>query len=306
MNKHQSGLEKELFDNWLQARKAFAEENIRIVFSQYFNEKTLIHEAMKYAIYNGGKRLRPIMVFEGAAISGMEKQKAVPIACALEMIHCYSLVHDDLPAMDDDDFRRGQPTCHKVFGEAMAILAGDALLTGAFQIMAGMPCENKQERDRLLSIIAEVAVAAGSAGMISGQAMDLESEGKSIEFPILVKLDALKTGKLFITALRAGAILGGLDENKLQKLTEYGQYFGQAFQITDDILDVTGSQQEIGKPIGSDEKNLKNTYPSLLGLEKSRHMAEQNVQNCIKSLETFGPEADFLRYLAGYILGRRS
>lgn len=309
MNKLKNGLtagEKETFNKWLSMRKEYTEDSLRNCTNKLFAEKQIIHEAMCYAIYNGGKRLRPIMVFEGAAIAGADRQKAAPLACALEMIHCYSLVHDDLPAMDNDDFRRGQPTCHKVFGEDIAILAGDALLTGAFELLAALDCENDAERQRLLQIIGEIAVAAGSSGMIGGQVIDLKSESQVIDYLTLQNLHALKTGKLFIAALRAGAILGGIDEAGLQSLTEYAKHFGLAFQITDDILDIIGDEQQVGKPIGSDEKNLKNTYPSLFGLEKSQQLAEENVQSCILSLKDFGNEADFLRYLAYYLLSRSS
>ena len=309
MNKLKNSLtagEKETFNKWLSMRKEYTEDSLRNCTNKLFAEKQIIHEAMSYAIYNGGKRLRPIMVFEGAFIAGADRQKAAPAACALEMIHCYSLVHDDLPAMDDDDFRRGKPTCHKVFGEDMAILAGDALLTGAFELLASLDCENDAERQRLLQIIGEIAVAAGRAGMIGGQVIDLKSENQVIDYLTLQNLHALKTGKLFIAALRAGAILGGIDEAGLQSLTEYAKHFGLAFQITDDILDIIGDEQEVGKPIGSDEKNLKNTYPSLFGLEKSQQLAEENVQSCILSLKDFGSEADFLRYLAYYLLSRSS
>ena len=298
--------EKEVFNRWLSARKDNAEANLKACFNNHFKKKDSIHEAMCYALYNGGKRLRPIMVYEGAAIAGAEIQKVAPAACALEMIHCYSLVHDDLPAMDDDDYRRGKPTCHKVFGEAMAILAGDALLTGAFELLASIPCQNDQDQIRLLRVIAELSSAAGSSGMIGGQVIDLESEGKSIDYPTLVNLHALKTGKLFIAALRTGAILGGIDDMKLHKLTEYGLHFGQAFQITDDILVITGDEKEVGKPLGSDEKNSKNTYPSIFGLEKSLQMAKEQINKCILSLNDFGKEADFLRWLAYYILSRSS
>ena len=309
MNKLKNSLtagEKETFNKWLSMRKEYTEDSLRNCTNKLFVEKQIIHEAMCYAIYNGGKRLRPIMVFEGAAIAGADRQKAAPAACALEMIHCYSLVHDDLPAMDDDDFRRGKPTCHKVFGEDMAILAGDALLTGAFELLASLDCENDAERQRLLQIIGEIAVAAGRAGMIGGQVIDLKSENQVIDYLTLQNLHALKTGKLFIAALRAGAILGGIDEAGLQSLTEYAKHFGLAFQITDDILDIIGDEQEVGKPIGSDEKNLKNTYPSLFGLEKAQQLAQGSVQSCIHSLKNFGSEADFLRYLAYYLLSRSS
>jgi len=309
MNKTENSLtaeEMKIFNELMKQRKAFAEDNLKKCLDKLWAENQIIHKAMTYAIYNGGKRIRPILVFEGAAIAGADRQKVAPAACAMEMIHCYSLVHDDLPAMDDDDFRRGKPACHKVFGEDIAILAGDALLTGAFEVLAALPCKNEDERLRLLQVIGEIAAAAGSAGMVSGQVIDLKSEGQQIDHVALQNLHYLKTGKLFLASLRAGAILGGLEPTGLQKLTEYVENFGLAFQITDDILDVVGDELEIGKPIGSDEKNLKTTYPSLFGLDKARQLAEETVRVCIDSLEGFGAEADFLRYLAGYLLSRSS
>ncbi len=309
MNKPKNRLtadEKALFNEWMKQRKEVVEDSLQECLDQLFTEKQVIHEAMTYAIYNGGKRLRPMLVFEGAAIAGAKLQKVVPAACAMEMIHCYSLVHDDLPAMDDDDYRRGQPSCHKAYGEDMAILAGDALLTGAFELLAALPCQNDEDRIRLLQVIGEIASAAGSAGMVSGQVMDLKSEGQNIDHAALRNLHILKTGKLFLVSLRAGAILGGLEPTGLQKLTDYAENFGLAFQITDDILDVVGNEMEVGKPIGSDERNLKTTYTSLFGLDKARVLAEESVQSCIENLKGFGAEADFLRYLAYYLLSRTS
>ena len=266
----------------------------------------IIHEAMHYAIFNGGKRLRPIMVLEGAKLAGASQESAVPIACALEMIHSYSLVHDDLPAMDDDDLRRGKPTCHIVFGEANAILTGDALLTGAFAVMAESAGLSGVKPENLIRVIREIADAAGSQGMIGGQVIDLQSEGQDINYETLKTLHSLKTGKLFQAALRSGAILGDMNQQGLQSIDKYARSFGLAFQITDDILDVNGNEAVIGKPAGSDAKNDKTTYPGLFGLEKSRQLAEDCVQACLDSLQKFGPEADFLRQLAYFTLQRQN
>jgi len=266
----------------------------------------IIHEAMHYAIFNGGKRLRPIMVLEGAKLAGASQESAVPIACALEMIHSYSLVHDDLPAMDDDDLRRGKPTCHIVFGEANAILTGDALLTGAFAVMAESAGLSGVKPENLIRVIREIADAAGSQGMIGGQVIDLQSEGQDINYETLKTLHSLKTGKLFQAALRSGAILGDMNQQGLQSIDKYARSFGLAFQITDDILDVNGNEAVIGKPAGSDAKNDKTTYPGLFGLKKSQQLAEDCVQACIDSLQEFGPEADFLRQLACFTLQRQN
>lgn len=284
---------KQLIDSWLEQ-----------IMKKDDTFPLVIHQAMRYAIFNGGKRLRPIMVLEGARLAGANPEDLKMMACAMEMIHSYSLVHDDLPAMDDDDLRRGKPTCHIVYGEANAILTGDALLTGAFQMMAASMTQPGIDPVRLLQVIGEIAQAAGSEGMIGGQVVDLESEDKELEHKELEQLHCLKTGALFKASLRAGAILGGMNQAGLQMLDQYAHYFGLAFQITDDILDVTGDQQLIGKPVGSDAKNLKTTYTTLFGIDGAQTMADECVSACLASLNGFGPEADFLRSLARYTLHR--
>ncbi|MEN6389317.1 MAG: polyprenyl synthetase family protein [Syntrophomonas sp.] len=294
------------FKQELQKRKEFVDSCLE----QYLNDTDafppVIHEAMHYAVFNGGKRLRPILVFEGAVLAGGERLSVVPAACALEMIHSYSLVHDDLPAMDDDDFRRGKPTCHRVYGEANAILTGDALLTRAFELLAQNVQVKEVEPLRVLTVIEEVSQAAGSRGMVGGQVLDLESEGKVLDEPGLETIHHLKTGELFKAALRAGALLAGMEEERLDCLDSYARCFGLAFQITDDILDVKGDEALIGKPVGSDEKNNKVTYPRLYGLEGAWALARENVDRCLASLQGFGQSADFLRSLALFLLERDS
>lgn len=299
-------LDLDRFMQQLIGRKDYVDSCLKECLKTIDGYPPLIHEAMRYAVLNGGKRLRPILVFEGALLAGGSKATVASLACAIEMVHCYSLVHDDLPAMDDDDFRRGQPTCHKVFGEANAILAGDALLTAAFELMAGMVDRPEIESNRLLRVIREVAAAVGSRGMIGGQVIDLESENKEIDYETLQKLHSLKTGELFRASLRSGAILSGMSEVGLASLDNYARHFGLAFQITDDILDVEGNEEVIGKPVGSDQKNLKTTYPRLFGLQRSYELASESVQACLTSLSAFGPEADFLRELALFTLQRQS
>ncbi|MDR1159805.1 MAG: polyprenyl synthetase family protein [Syntrophomonadaceae bacterium] len=273
------------------------------------DEKTFpvsLHQAINYSVFNGGKRLRPILVLESANLAGLNQDLAAPFACALELIHTYSLIHDDLPAMDDDDLRRGRPTCHVVYGEALAILAGDALLTRAFQIMSmdnNMAGLNSRE---VLRIINEISLAAGSSGMVAGQALDLEAEGRLVDGEDLRTVHSLKTGCLFKAALRSGAILGGMPEEKLSSLNFYAENFGLAFQITDDILDVEGDLEELGKPLGSDVQNNKCTYVTLWGLPQAREIAEACVDKCLASLQDFGAEADFLRNLALYLPLRSS
>lgn len=293
----------EMFISQLQQKKEYVESCLDKILTAEDVFPPLIHQAMRYAVFNGGKRLRPIMALEGGKLAGATGTALDNLACALEMIHSYSLVHDDLPAMDDDDLRRGKPTCHKVFGEANAILAGDALLTGAFCLLArtsALPGVNAQ---KLLQVITEIAEAAGSEGMIGGQVIDLNSEYQN-EQNSLEMLHSLKTGALFTTSLRSGAILGGMDADGLTALTDYARHFGLAFQITDDILDVDGDQTLLGKPVGSDEKNLKMTYTTSYGVEASREMARREVEGCLQSLNAFGSEADFLRSLAEYLLFR--
>lgn len=266
----------------------------------------LIHESMRYAVFNGGKRLRPMFVIEGANLAGGNRDQVVPTACALEMIHSYSLVHDDLPAMDDDDFRRGKPTCHKVYGEANAILTGDALLTMAFQLVAQNARVPGVDPLKVLQVIDEIARAAGSRGMIGGQVVDLEYEGKEVAFEELKTMHKMKTGELFKCSLRSGALLCGMDERGLKALDLFAEQFGLAFQITDDILDIKGDEKLLGKPVGSDEKNQKNTYPKLFGLEGAEQMARDCVKICINSLEEFGEKGTFLKQLALYLLSRDS
>jgi len=304
------GMENEFnlqaFSDAIAARKKYVDSCLRDWMGSRGCFPPLIHEAMHYAVFNGGKRLRPIMVMEGARLAGKDPDMVIPSACALEMLHSYSLVHDDLPAMDDDDFRRGKPTCHKVFGEANAILTGDALLTAAFEIIARNADVDGVESQKVIRVIREVAEAAGSQGMIGGQVMDLEAEGRRIDYETLRTLHSLKTGRLFRASLRAGAILAGMDESGLEALSNYAEHFGLAFQISDDILDVQGDEKLIGKPVGSDEKNHKTTYPSLFGMDKAQQLLRESAQGCLKALEHFGPEADFLRNLAIFTVVRRN
>jgi geranylgeranyl diphosphate synthase type II len=295
----------DVFGQELRKRKEYIDDCFPVFLGGPPAYPPLIHQAMRYAVMNGGKRLRPIMVLEGAAIAGFNPESVMPTACALEMIHSYSLVHDDLPAMDDDDFRRGQPTCHRVFGEANAILTGDALLTGAFELMACNAERDGIELRDVVRVIREVAHAAGSQGMIGGQVMDLAGEEQSGNFDLSL-LHTLKTGELFKASLRSGAILGGLPEKGLQALTEFGGHFGLAFQITDDVLDVSGEQSLLGKPVGSDQKNIRTTYTSLFGVEGAREKAQLSVAAALESLDIFGAEANFLRNLAHFILYRSS
>ena len=257
--------------------------------------------AMEYSLMAGGKRLRPILLMAAADAVGAVGEKFITVADALEMIHTYSLIHDDLPAMDDDDYRRGKLTNHKVFGEATAILAGDALLTLAFEVILR---QRDVPNEILLAVLREISTAAGAAGMVGGQAIDLRSEGVHIDLATLKKMHAGKTGALFKAAIRSGALLAQADEKILHDLTRYAEAFGLAFQITDDILDVTGDEKILGKPIGSDAKNFKATYVSLTSLADAKKLAEESVAEALDALKNFGTEADFLRELVNFLLAR--
>ncbi|WP_297966792.1 polyprenyl synthetase family protein [uncultured Anaerovibrio sp.] len=260
-------------------------------------------ESMKYSLTAGGKRLRPILIMAAADAVGARGTDFIHIACAIEMIHTYSLIHDDLPAMDNDDYRRGKLTNHKVYGDGMAILAGDALLTQAFEVMLR---QDNLPADVLLKVVREMAIGAGPNGMVGGQAIDLEAEGKqkSLSLSELKKMHAGKTGALFRAAIRSGAIVAGATEKELEALTTYADCFGLAFQITDDILDVVGDEAVIGKPVGSDERNDKSTYVSLTSLEEARRLAADTVADGVAALEMFGDKASFLRELLEYLLKR--
>ena len=258
-------------------------------------------ESMEYSLMAGGKRLRPILVMAAADAVGARGTAFVQAACGIEMIHTYSLIHDDLPAMDNDDYRRGKLTNHKVFGEALAILAGDALLTQAFEVILR---QQGVSAEVLVQVLKEMSIAAGPNGMVGGQVIDMLSEGKRISMEELRKMHMGKTGALFRAAIRSGAILGGASEAKLAALTTYADCFGLAFQITDDILDVVGDEAVIGKPVGSDERNEKSTYVTLTSLEEAKKLAADTVQQALDALEVFGDEAKFLRDLVKMLLER--
>ncbi|MGI6225431.1 MAG: polyprenyl synthetase family protein [Peptococcales bacterium] len=262
-----------------------------------------IYEAMRYSVFAGGKRLRPILCLAACEAVGGSNEEVLPVACALELIHTYSLIHDDLPAMDNDDLRRGKPTNHIVFGEALAILAGDALLTYSFEIINQLGLKSKK-KEKVFEVGFEIAKAAGTGGMIGGQVLDMLSENQKIDKEILFAIHNYKTGALIKGSIKAGAILGGGNAKQIASLTEYGDNLGLAFQITDDLLDILGDAQVIGKPVGSDAKNQKATFPALFGIEKSQEMAQEAINKAEKALIDFGQEADPLRLLARYLLSR--
>jgi geranylgeranyl diphosphate synthase type II len=262
-----------------------------------------IHRAMRYSLFAGGKRIRPILCLEAARAVGCGSQGVVSAACSLELIHTYSLIHDDLPSLDNDDYRRGKLTNHKVFGEAMAILAGDALLTLAFQVLAQLDTLP----ERKAGLVAELATAAGTVGgMIGGQVADLEGEGKPPEAALLETIHRAKTGALLRASLRMGAIFAGATEAQYEALSCYGEHIGLAFQIVDDILDVEESSEALGKTAGKDAAQHKITFPAVYGLPSSRAMAEQECARAHQVLEPFGPRASGLHELADLIVHRKT
>ncbi len=265
-----------------------------------------LFEAMHYSLFAGGKRIRPAFCFAAHGAVGGRGREAVPCAAALEMIHTYSLIHDDLPAMDDDELRRGKPTNHVVFGDGIAILAGDGLLTDAFSVMTRPEVVALLGPERAVRIIGEIARAAGSAGMVAGQALDLESEGIRLDLPTLEFLHTHKTGALIRAAVAVGAVAGGAGEEDVRRLERYGATLGLAFQIADDVLDVEGATDVLGKPVGSDQGLSKATYPALLGLAESKRRAHDLMGEAIAVLEPYGALAEPLRALARFVVERRN
>ncbi|MGQ9712637.1 MAG: polyprenyl synthetase family protein [Desulfotomaculales bacterium] len=265
----------------------------------------IIHEAMRYSVFAGGKRLRPVLVLAAAEVVGGSSTAVMPAACGLELIHTYSLIHDDLPAMDNDDFRRGKPASHKVFGEAIAILAGDALLTLAFELIARCAVEGLVPAARVARAVYEISRAAGSEGLIGGQVVDITGSGRPLASEdVLWYMHEAKTAVLYRVALRTGAILGGGTEESIELLGEFGRHFGMAFQITDDILDIEGEQAKLGKPVGSDVRNRKHTSVTVLGLSRAKEEAHKRYELALEALAGFGSEADFLRAAAEFIIAR--
>jgi geranylgeranyl diphosphate synthase type II len=265
-----------------------------------------LHRAMRYALFPGGKRIRPILAMAAFEAVGGEGSGILPYACGLELVHTYSLIHDDLPAVDNDDYRRGKPTSHRVFGEAMAILVGDALLTEAFHLMSREGLEGEVDPRVAMEAIHEISRAAGFAGMIAGQVVDIESEGSTVGFPTLEFIHTHKTGCLISVSVRAGGLLGGAEAEEMAALTRYGKAIGLAFQITDDILDVEGSRASMGRAPGVDMARNKITYPALLGLEESRRRYNELIGQAIAALDPFGERGRPLREIALYIGKRRS
>ncbi|RLD98967.1 MAG: hypothetical protein DRI91_01925 [Aquificota bacterium] len=290
-----------------ETKRALVEEYLDLWVPSEETPPSRLHRAVRYSLFAGGKRIRPVLALVAAEVVGGEDVQALPVACGIEMIHTYSLIHDDLPAMDDDDFRRGKPTCHRIFGEALAILAGDALLTMAFQVMGDLSLYPPGvEPIRVLKAVKEVALAAGPLGMVGGQVVDLEMEGKAHQREAEEALEWIhthKTARMIEVSLKAGALVAG-GEGEVDVLEAYGRCIGLAFQVVDDILGCQGDREKLGKPVGRDVERGKLTYPALYGIEASLKRARDLVEEALDLLRPLGERAWFLRELGRYVVER--
>jgi geranylgeranyl diphosphate synthase type II len=289
---------------YLSSRKEIIDKKLLELLPHSSEPLSKLEESMRYSILAGGKRLRPILCISAAEAVGGSVEKALPIACAIEMIHTYSLIHDDLPSMDDDLLRRGIPTNHSVFGEALAILAGDALLTDAFSLIVSEGISNGLPPRVVVEIVRDISRAAGSQGMVGGQAIDLGIEGKDVSVEFIEKMHSLKTGALIEASVTSGGRVGGASEDQLSQLMCYGRSLGLAFQIIDDVLDIEGGA-EIGKNTGADVRKNKATYPTLVGVEKARKTALEFTEKAVSALKDFDDGAEHLRELAFYLGARK-
>ena len=289
--------------------KEFEERIIEVnkSLSSYLEEKECLQEtiykAMNYSLHAGGKRIRPVLMMATAELMGGTRESVMPFACAVEMIHTYSLIHDDLPCMDNDDLRRGKPTNHKVYGEAVAVLAGDALLNYAFEAMLK---NSEVSPNMTLAAMTELAAASGIDGMIGGQIIDIESEGKTIDAVTLMTMHLHKTAALIMASAKIGALIGGGDKEDLIAMEEFARYLGIAFQIKDDILDITGNEEELGKKVGMDYALEKSTFVSIYGLEQAQQLLCDYTQKAIDTLSRYGDKAEFLKELANFLLSRNN
>ncbi len=295
----------EFYAQYDNTRRVVEESLTSFISGAENSPQKIIFDSMKYSLEAGGKRIRPVLLLETIKMMGGDCSAGIPFACAVEYIHTYSLIHDDLPAMDDDDLRRGKPTNHKVFGEAVAILAGDGLLNSAFEIMSGEILKNNCVGSvKAMNVIAS---CAGVNGMIAGQIVDIESEGRSISYEELRYLHSKKTGALIKASVMAGAYIAGANEEELKAVERYSENIGLAFQITDDILDVTGNTSELGKNTGSDIQNDKSTYVSLFGIEKARLLAQDCLKDAVESLGNFDSQRRlFMEELARFVVMRKN
>jgi geranylgeranyl diphosphate synthase type II len=291
-------------EDYLEERKILVEEALEKFMPKPSGLAGDVIRAMNYTLFAGGKRIRPVLCIAGAEAVGGSADDVLPVACAIELIHSYSLIHDDLPVMDDDDFRRGKPTNHKVFGEAVALLAGDGLLTLAFNLMARYGLEERLEKGALLRVIDLIASAAGYNGMVGGQVADITYEGKHPDPTVVDYIHTHKTGALIAASVTAGTILAGGGEEEVQSIIRYGQQIGLVFQIADDILNIEGNRNAMGKKIGSDKERGKITYPSVFGITESKNIQNELINHALKALNGFDKRVEPLRGLARYIINR--
>jgi geranylgeranyl diphosphate synthase type II len=301
---YQGGLIMFELKNYINAGSRIINDGLEKMLQQLQQGET-ITQAMRYSLMAGGKRIRPVLCLAAAEAVDGKPEDVLTAACALEIIHTYSLIHDDLPAMDDDELRRGKPTCHIAFDEATAILAGDALLTLAFETLASISIANGHQTAKWLQVIQIIAVAAGSRGMIQGQMLDMAAEGHKLGIHELESMHALKTGALIEASLRCGALLAGASEIQLDFLNTYARNIGLAFQVADDILNVEGNPAVMGKAVGTDKLHAKSTYPSAIGLETSKQFAQKLVRQALQAIETFDNKAEPLRAIATYVIERK-
>ncbi len=289
---------------YLKEKKAIVDNALKDIIEEYAPLVSLLTKSMQYSLMAGGKRLRPILCMAGATAVGANDNDVLPVACALELIHTYSLIHDDLPVMDNDDMRRGKPTNHKVFGDAIAVLAGDALLTEAFHLIASDQARHRLSDSALINALFLISGSAGYRGMVGGQAADIMSEGKTLDLSAVKFIHTHKTGALIRASVTAGAILGHGSRDEIRAISEYGKNAGLAFQIADDILNIEGDSKTMGKSVGSDEKRGKMTYPEVAGLEESKKIQAKLVDKAVDALRIFDKSADPLRLIVHYIIER--
>ncbi len=291
---------------YLERKREHVDRYLQSVIPSAETMPTTLHESMRYSLFAGGKRIRPILAIAAAEAVGEPGEAVLPVASSLELIHTYSLIHDDLPAMDNDDFRRGKPTNHKVYGEAMAILAGDALLTMAFELCTSSNGAPGLDAVRQVRLVRELTLGSGNVGMVGGQVLDIQAENKDIDLTTLQSIHKHKTGMLIRAAVRMGAITAGATPAQLEDLTVYAENIGLAFQIADDVLNVTGTREELGKNPNTDAQRGKKTYPTFYGVDGAKQLAEDCVTRANDRLASFGAKADPLRALARYITSRKN
>lgn len=292
------------FNEWISYRKNLINKELELYLNKINNFQSIIYDAINYSIFAGGKRIRPILTLASYELFDYDILIPMPFACAVEMIHTYSLIHDDLPAMDNDDFRRGKPSCHKKFGEDIAILTGDALLNKAYEIIFDLNSQKNIPPEKIIEAGRILATASGSEGMIGGQIVDLHHEKNNLE--VLEYMHLHKTGAIINASSKIGGILGGADDEELGYLDEFSRNLGLAFQVKDDILDVEGTNEDIGKPSGSDIENKKLTYVTLMGVEKAKKLEKELTEKSISSLDYFGRKGEYLKILAETLLHRNN